>query len=338
MENCNFTNNTANNGGAIYNNYEMNINNSIFTNNTANNGGGIFNNRFMLVSQNIMKDNIATGLGSAIYNNGNMSVLNLTYINNSTLIVNNNTYLILYATLTDDMGNNITGQNISFYVNGTFIGNQTVNEGYVSVNYLINHGTGIVTVTGDYNGHNDAGININTGQLLITNETTVNGTINLDKNKYKVNETAKGIINIINNGLYTAYEIVVNLHLPNEFRLNGNTVIVSHGYYDPNTNKWHIGNLEPGEEATMTFTGKFTKADNYTLNITTTGENFNNTTDSDYVIVTEKSTPTPTPEPDDNNKTINNPTANSAMKKTGIPIFTLVLLLLSSLGLIIRKK
>ncbi|KZX17124.1 putative outer membrane protein pmp20 precursor [Methanobrevibacter cuticularis] len=358
IENSTFTNNKANNGGAIYSRYAMSINNSQFINNTANtNGGGIFNTGLMLVSLNTMTGNTAL-LGNMIYNTGNMSVLNLTYLNNSTIIVDNNTYILLNATLTDDMGNTVTGQNISFYVNGTLIGNQTSIEGLVSINYLVNHGIGTTTVTGDYAGHDNRGITIKNAQILITDETNVNGTIKFNKDKYEINETAKGNINITNKGSDIAYNVMVKVNLPQEFILNGGSVVVSHGYYDLIANIWYIGDLDIGEEVAMNFAGTFTKTGNYTIDILTSGLNFNDTTDSDTVLIEEDPTPVPPlpPEPtpvpqtpvpstpinpinhEENDETNNNPVAHASMKNTGIPIIAIILVLLSTLGLITHRK
>lgn len=70
-----------------------------------------------------------------IYNEGIMGVLNLTFIDNSTWLVKKGSTLILYAHLIDDMGNTATGQNISFYINGTYFVNVTSIEGYANMTY-----------------------------------------------------------------------------------------------------------------------------------------------------------------------------------------------------------
>lgn len=51
-------------------------------------------------------------LGTEIYNRDILNVLNLTHLNNSTLKINNNSYVIVHTTLTDDMANKVTGRNI----------------------------------------------------------------------------------------------------------------------------------------------------------------------------------------------------------------------------------
>ncbi|RBQ24119.1 hypothetical protein ALNOE001_05060 [Candidatus Methanobinarius endosymbioticus] len=90
----------------------------------------------MSVFKNSMSDNTAN-LGQMIYNEGRMGVLNLTFIANSTWLVNKGSTIILYAKLLDDMGNTVTGQNISFYINGIFFANITSIEGYANINYTI---------------------------------------------------------------------------------------------------------------------------------------------------------------------------------------------------------
>jgi uncharacterized protein DUF11/polymorphic membrane protein len=362
--NSNFTNNSAGAyGGAIFNDAvsNMNVTNSNFIDNIAGGrGGAIHNSGNMTVFNNSMSGNVAS-LGQMIYNTGNMGILNLTYLNNETIIVDNNTSVLLNATLTDDMGNTVTGQNISFYVDGIFIGNQTATEGQATISYLVNHGLGAVSVTGDYAGHEGFNIVIKDGQLLIITETDVIGTINLDKDEYDVNETAKGNINVINNGTDTAYDVIVNINLPPEFILDTSSIVVSHGYFDPLTNIWHIGNLTTGEEATMNFTGVFTKSGTYTLDIVTSGTNFNNSTDSATALIKESepekpdepvdpidpnapvdpvdpldpvapAAPIDPVDPADNTTTDNQLTASAAMKETGIPINLILLLLLSLIG------
>ncbi|RBQ22290.1 hypothetical protein ALNOE001_20200 [Candidatus Methanobinarius endosymbioticus] len=48
-----------------------------------------------------------------IYNNGRMGVLNLTFLDNMTHYVGGSS-IVFYAFLTDDMGNTVSGDTISF--------------------------------------------------------------------------------------------------------------------------------------------------------------------------------------------------------------------------------
>ncbi|MCL2687928.1 MAG: hypothetical protein FWE58_05275, partial [Methanobrevibacter sp.] len=167
----NFTNNTANEGGAIYNDGTFTLNYSNFTNNTANfYGGGIFNSGNMNVSGNTMTGNLAgigigevdeifildakiddEAYGNVIYNIGNMGGLVLTYLNNPVMNVKLGENIILYAYLTDDMNNPITGGDISFYVDNDFKDNVFVNEGQVNIDYTPNI-LGTIPVHGEYTG------------------------------------------------------------------------------------------------------------------------------------------------------------------------------------------
>ena len=349
---CTFTNNTAySSGGAIYNSdrgLNFKVINSTFNYNTASYGGAIYNYGNMLVSGNLMSGNSANILGNVIYNNGGMGVLNLTYINNSTYFVKKGENFTLFATLIDDMGNLITGQNISFYVNGTLIGSIEAIEGFANITYFINAGEGIIPVNGNYMGNGIYDININNGALLFVNETTVNGDIGLDKKEYMVNETGKVNINVKNKGSHVAKNVKVKVNLDPNFLLNNTSIIVSHGYYDAIAGIWYIDDLNPDEEAIMTFNGKFTEKGNYIFSILIYGDNFNDSTSITNVLVKESSTPKPTPkptpEPENNtnnintNNTIKNPVTSATMKETGIPVIAILLVFLASLGLLYRKQ
>ena len=166
--NCTFIDNNATRGGAILNaGTDSKIINSTFINNTAfDYGGGIYNSGSLNVFGNSMIGNSAGTLGNVIYNLGTMGVLNLTYLNNSTKKVEYNTEITLNATLTDDMANPVTGGNISFFVNGEFIGNVTAIEGLGSINFIPTF-LGIVPVDGSYDGSGDYPIDFYQGQLEI---------------------------------------------------------------------------------------------------------------------------------------------------------------------------
>ena len=201
--NSTFTNNTAQWGGAIYNfgnsstitnsefigniasryggaidNYgNLTLTDSSFTNNRAGRGGAIYNtaNANMTLLRNTMSGNSAD-LGQMIYNDGNMGGLKLTYLNNGTMKVIKGRTVILLATLTDDMGNTVTGQSISFIVNGTTIGSVDSVEGYANISYIVPDFEGLLTVSGAYAGHVGYPITLLNGQLRTAIET--NSTIN----------------------------------------------------------------------------------------------------------------------------------------------------------------
>jgi len=172
-----FRNNDAESGGAIYNDDDgdMSIIGSTFIRNHASEiGGGIFNSGNMLVSGNTMTANTAGELGNVIFNDGTMGVLTLTFLSNTILKVKKNTPITIYATLTDDMGNPVTGGEINFYINGKFIGTDSPEEGKAKITFTPTK-SGIVSVTGSYSGAGSHAINIKTAKIKIikNNENTI---------------------------------------------------------------------------------------------------------------------------------------------------------------------
>jgi len=179
VENCNFTDSIALvNGGAIYNSGDnMDVLSSNFTGNTASKGGSLFNDGGMFVQGNLMSGNTATASegGNMIYNNGNMGGLVITYIDGDRVRVNNGDDVFLYATLTDDNGNKVTWQDVTFTVKGEPAGIFNCIEGEIrNVPYHVVGGPGdIFPVTGVYvgnDGHADFhkyGITIVPGVLYI---------------------------------------------------------------------------------------------------------------------------------------------------------------------------
>ena len=107
-------------GGAIYNeglNVIVSFNN--FTSNNANvTGGGVYNTKDNLVLfSNLMDDCHAKlsgfGYGDYIYTTATISYLIVSFVNNQTYtILNNAGYL--FANVTDNMGNPVTGGNVTF--------------------------------------------------------------------------------------------------------------------------------------------------------------------------------------------------------------------------------
>lgn len=171
VSNCTFNNNSvSSNGAAIRNNANLILSNSTFMNNNAvGNGSAVWNNGTLALSGNIMTGNTA-GLGQMIYNNGTGTIgtLTLIYLSNSTITTSKGFLVTLYATLTDDMGNTVTGQDISFYVDGVFIANVTSIEGKANTTYLVTQGPGsVIPVTGDYADHDGYSIILKNAELLI---------------------------------------------------------------------------------------------------------------------------------------------------------------------------
>jgi len=147
------------------------------------------------LTSNTMPDNEADELANVIYNAGTIGNLNLTYLDN--LDINNNTEISLKATLTDDMGNPITGGNITFYVNNTLEGSVVVEEGEAICPFTTNK-PGIVTVDGDYTLIGDYELTVLAGTLEV-NKVNTNSTINVNSPNtvIKVNDTGVTISGIV---------------------------------------------------------------------------------------------------------------------------------------------
>ncbi len=185
VSNSTFTNNTAMYGGAIRNSgSNSSVSNSTFIDNVASRyGGAIYNSGGMFVVGNVMSGNTASISGPMIYNTARMGILNLTYLSNMTVFVDGSS-VILYATLTDDMGNTVSGQRIYFYVNGTLIGSTISDrngEAKISFSIPMSMRSSVVPVTGDYAGRTGYELNVLNGELdiLVLTKIPTQSTINV---------------------------------------------------------------------------------------------------------------------------------------------------------------
>jgi predicted outer membrane repeat protein len=128
----------------------MTIQNSNFINNTAKEGGAICNQYSTLtLLNNTIKNCNALSMGDNIYNEGILSNVYLIILNNQTIKVVKGQLVNITASLNDDNGNLITGGNIDLIVNNESITNLTVNEGIISYNYNVTK-EGKYTVKGNY--------------------------------------------------------------------------------------------------------------------------------------------------------------------------------------------
>lgn len=137
-----FENNTAEIGGAVLNGDNIStvtVYDSVFRNISASDiGGAIYNNGYLKVNNNTMI-NCSSNTGNYIYNNGTVNQVNISFLNNETVTVKlyQTSVIELNATVTDDMGNPITGKVLIFHINGTGIGEVNVSEGIGKINYTI---------------------------------------------------------------------------------------------------------------------------------------------------------------------------------------------------------
>lgn len=346
VNNSVFNNNQAVDlGGAIFTNngnFNSTISNSKFNNNSASYGGAIYNNGRMLLNNNLMFGNSATVLGNVIFNNYTIGILNLTFIGNKTVYPSSKDNVILNATLIDDMGNPITGQIITFIIDGNTYSAMVV-EGKASIMYNFSS-KGEYVLTGFYNGSGIYPINIYNGLIIFVGNLTSD--LSLDKNKVKVNETVKGSVNISNIGNWKEEDVILVLTLPNDFILD---IIPTNAVYDSqkNTLTWFIGDLNPGDSLSFDFIGKFINSGNYTFYSSVFNDNvsINNSALIEVIKEDNNNTNNTNNTNDTNNTDINNTNNTninqvySGMKATGIPIIGLILIILSITGIgVYRKK
>ncbi|MBE6503019.1 MAG: hypothetical protein E7Z76_01830 [Methanobrevibacter sp.] len=137
---CTFENNYASQGGAIYSNGYMDtieIYNSIFKNNIASEAGGAIYISYdsLIIKNNTMEGNKAK-YGNNIYfecsnyYKYNVTDFYLTISNNSTIYSNG--LVEIEITLTDDMGNDISGLDVVFQINGQDIASKSLINGKTS--------------------------------------------------------------------------------------------------------------------------------------------------------------------------------------------------------------
>ena len=157
VKNNTFINNSAvNRGGSIYSEGSTNlvyILSNTFTKSSSATGGVLYSKGITYLQNNRMSDSTAT-LGSYIYNGNRITTLNLVFQNQTSS--SNPVEIIAYVT--DDMGNNVTGQSVTFYVEGKQIKADLI-EGVAKINYTFSD-EGIYIIDGNYSGSRNLPLNI----------------------------------------------------------------------------------------------------------------------------------------------------------------------------------
>ena len=250
----------AKNGGGLYSDsVALTLTNNQFENVEATTGGAVYNNRTMRLSNNKLVNSNAD-LGSDIYNARNIAVSYLTFIDNSTKYGSYLTNITIFATLTDDMGNTITGQNVTFEINGKKYYAQSI-EGNASFNYTVDFASDSRIVNGSYAGSDLSDTVIKTG-LIVSNLAKLNIDKSIDIKKYYVGDIAKYTIKLSNAENFTAYDVEVKDFLgPGLEFIDGK---VSKGSYA--NGLWIIDELHSYEAAEFVYYCTFTK-DGYINNI-----------------------------------------------------------------------
>lgn len=232
-------------GGAIAyekGNITSNISNSTFTNNTANNGGAIYNGIKNLTISNTIFDGNKTndgGKGGAIYNAGNIS-LNQTEFKQST-----DTIYMANDSFADFSGTNILNGSISSE-NAT---SEIKNKGTLILNADNSGYTGTYT---QESGQTD----VNASSTFFGGETTItDGVLNWNtlKNYNSTLKVEKGSLNIgnvnkaslsLNSNSYIKKDTLVNINSKGEIKLNGGSITLD-------DNDIWAGNISIGDENTV---------------------------------------------------------------------------------------
>lgn len=178
-----FIDNYAYNGGAISAYYgDAGIKNNLFVNNNAGYGGAIAaisttDSAYIIIGGLYLKNNTiincsAEESGNAIYNMGYFGTfVNITFCDGKTVYSRDGKAVILNVTVSDDMGNPISGSAIDFTVDGKATINPATDlyEGKGSVRFVPrNNGTFIVS--GIFkNKFNLNNINLTTGTIVVDN-------------------------------------------------------------------------------------------------------------------------------------------------------------------------
>jgi hypothetical protein len=358
INNCTFTNNNATDfyGGAIGigENVNITINNSTFNYNNAPYAGAILSYGNMTIINTIFNYNNAS-YGSAIWNFGNATINNSNFINNTNSSIYNSVIyegqpiglginlIVLNSNFTDndlaiytDGNTTIQGCNIINNTAGILITNESTNT-TINYNRIFNNTNYDLNNTGsntnaDYNwwGNNTPdlakiiGVTLNNYFVMnVTNLTSLdsNGIVTFNYT-FKLNNSDSFNATLLP---YFTTDVYTNLTdgVVTSFDARNDTVF--------NVTVNTSGNIQY----------KFvTDNEIKTLEGTIT---IPNPIDPDDPVDPENPVDTDTHidpvDPNDNNNQISNkPAASAAMKETGIPIIAILIILLSSLGLICRKK
>ena len=166
-----FEDNLAAYGGAISSYYaNTDIVNNIFTNHTASYGGVIASSGVLYLHNNTMKNSKATTIGNEIYNVGTFEgFLNITFMDGKTVEVEGQS-ITLNATVTDDMGNPISGGSVKFTVNDTetLYSPSVLTEGFCHVAFAPRL-NGTYLISGNYGNVGQRYSNIINGYIVVKN-------------------------------------------------------------------------------------------------------------------------------------------------------------------------
>lgn len=233
-------------GGAIAyekGNITSNISNSTFTNNTANNGGAIYNGIKNLTISNTIFDGNKTndaGKGGAIYNAGNISLSQTEFKQSSDTIYMANDSAAHFISGTNTLNGSISSENAT---------SKITNKGILILNADNSGYTGTYT---QESGQTD----VNASSTFFGGETTIaDGVLNWNtlKNYNSTLKVEKGSLNIgnvnkaslsLNSNSYIKKDTLVNINSKGEIKLNGGSITLD-------DNDIWAGNISIGDENTV---------------------------------------------------------------------------------------
>ncbi len=233
-------------GGAIAyekGNITSNISNSTFTNNTANNGGAIYNGIKNLTISNTIFDGNKTndgGKGGAIYNAGNISLSQTEFKQSTDTIYMANDSTAVFSSGTNTLNGSISSENAT---------SKITNKGILILNADNSGYTGTYT---QESGQTD----VNASSTFFGGETTIaDGVLNWNtlKNYNSTLKVEKGSLNIgnvnkaslsLNSNSYIKKDTLVNINSKGEIKLNGGSITLD-------DNDIWAGNISIGDENTV---------------------------------------------------------------------------------------
>ena len=233
-------------GGAIAyekGNITSNISNSTFTNNTANNGGAIYNGIKNLTISNTKFDGNKTndgGKGGAIYNAGNISLSQTEFKQSSDTIYMANDSAAHFISGTNTLNGSISSENATSKItnkgililnadNSGYTGTYTQESGQTDVNASSTFFGGETTIT-------DGVLNWNTLK-------NYNSTLKVEKGSLNIGNVNKASLSL-NSNSYIKKDTLVNINSKGEIKLNGGSITLD-------DNDIWAGNISIGDENTV---------------------------------------------------------------------------------------
>lgn len=176
--------------------------------------------------------------GNVIYNNGQIVFLILLLWVIRTVFYSSSNIVSIFATLTDDMGNPITGQNILFYIHGANVINVTAVEEIVKFIYIFVLESEYL-IHGTYDGIRNFTIII--FDEIIAYKSDIGPNLSLNKDKIEITES----------------DLKIVVKLPDNFVLD---FVPDDAVYDASldTLTWFIDTMVLGEFIVFDFVGYFT--------------------------------------------------------------------------------